>query len=212
MAVLLVHGMGRTPRSMARLARMLQQEGHWVENFGYHAARESFDAIARRLTIELTQLAASSYAVVGHSLGGLLLRQAIAGLPADARRPLRLIMLGTPNHSPRLARRFERAWWYQRLNGDAGELLASPGRMEAIPPCTIPTTLIIGTRGLYGRWTPFGNEPNDGLVAKSEAQLDGIDECITVKAMHPAIMNHPRVREVVRGRCACVGVKLAQTV
>ena len=109
MRVLLVHGMGRTPLSMGRLARLLRRQGHQVQRVGYVAALESFSRIRRRVRRRLDALAqgGEAYAVIGHSLGGLALRAALQNVdPA----PRCLIMLGTPNQSPRLARRLHRRW------------------------------------------------------------------------------------------------------
>jgi pimeloyl-ACP methyl ester carboxylesterase len=195
--VLLVHGMGRTPVSMVRLARALRRAGLATRQFAYATAWQSVDAIVGRLERRLTTLSGCDYVVVGHSLGGLLLRAAIAGLAPGALRPRHFIMLGTPNRSPRLARRFQRAWWYRLLNGDAGELLASELRLARIPTPTVPCTVIAGTRGINGRWSPFGDEPNDGLVAVSETRLDGAEEWISVPARHPFIMNDPGVRQLI---------------
>jgi pimeloyl-ACP methyl ester carboxylesterase len=202
MTVLLVHGMGRTPLSMWRLARFLRRAGLGTELFAYATAWQRVDQIVGRLQERLTILARGEYVVVGHSLGGLLLRAAVAGLPPQIRPPQRMIMLGTPNHSPRLARRFEHAWWYRLMNGDAGDFLARAERLAGIPAVAVPCTVIAGTRGINGRWSPFGHEPNDGLVAVSETQLDGADEVITVDARHPFIMNDRRVRELVRHYCS----------
>ena len=111
--VLLVHGMGRTPLSMWRLARTLRRAGLATEGFGYVAAWQPVSAIVDRLRARLEAMADGDYVVIGHSLGGLLLRAAVATLPRGVPRPQRIIMLATPNHSPRLARRFEHAWWYR---------------------------------------------------------------------------------------------------
>ena len=202
MTVLLVHGMGRTPVSMWRLSRSLRRAGLRTEMFAYATAWQRVDQIVRRLQERLTRLARDEYVVIGHSLGGLLLRAAIAGLPHDIRAPRRIVMLGTPNRSPRLARRFEHAWWYRLMNGDAGDLLAREDRLASIPATTVPCTIIAGTRGISGRWSPFGNEANDGLVAVSETDLDGAEELITVPARHPFIMNDRRVRELIRSYCS----------
>ena len=202
MTVLLVHGMGRTPLSMWRLSRTLRRAGLRTEMFAYATAWQRVDQIVRRLQQRLVALSRDEYTVVGHSLGGLLLRAAVAGLPPHVRAPRRIIMLGTPNHSPRLARRFERAWWYRLMNGDAGDLLAHEERLAGIPSATVPCTVIAGTRGINGRWSPFGNEANDGLVAVSETELDGAEESVTVPARHPFIMNDRRAREIIRSYCS----------
>jgi alpha-beta hydrolase superfamily lysophospholipase len=119
MRLLLVHGMGRTPLSLARLARFLRRDGHQIERVGYVAALESFSRIRRRVRHRLEALArrGEPYAVIGHSLGGLTLRSALGNL---APAPVCLVMLATPNQSPRLARRLQRFWPYRLLTGESG--------------------------------------------------------------------------------------------
>jgi pimeloyl-ACP methyl ester carboxylesterase len=199
--VLLVHGMGRSPLSMWRLARALHASGCVTETFGYVAAWQSIDAMVARLQERLTQMADGDYVVIGHSLGAILLRAALASLPAGVRRPRRLIMLGPPNHSPRLARRFEHALWYRAINGDAGKLLADETRLARIAPVDVPSTVIAGTRGLGGRWSPFHGDANDGIVAVSETELSSAAEWITLPVAHPFLPANRRVIALVLERC-----------
>jgi hypothetical protein len=159
------------------------------------------DSIVDRLRVRIEEMADGDYVVIGHSLGGLLLRAAVAALSPGVRRPQRIIMLATPNHSPRLARRFERAWWYRMLNGDSGALLADESRVATIPGVDVPCTIVAGTRGINGRWSPFGSEENDGIVAVSETEMAGADEWISLPLRHPFIMNDTRVRRLVEERC-----------
>ena len=147
-------------------------------------------------------MADGDYIVIGHSLGGILLRSAVATLLPGVRRPRRIIMLATPNHSPRLARRFGNMLWYRAINGDVGQWLTDELRFAEIPALDVPCTVIAGTRGLTGRWSPFGEEANDGLVAVSETVLNAADELITLPVTHAFIMNDARVREIVMERCS----------
>ena len=201
MKILLVHGMGRTPISMWRLARALRQAGCATELFGYLAARQSVEEIVDKLRSRLTAMADGEYIVIGHSLGGVLLRSAVATLPPGVRRPRRIIMLATPNHSPRLARRFGNMLWYRKINGDAGQWLTDEMHFQEIPPIGVPCTVIAGTRGLNGRWSPFGDEANDGLVAVAETELSADHELITLPVTHAFIMNDATVRALVKVRC-----------
>ena len=104
--VLLVHGMARTPLSLRRLAHELSRAGYAVHLTGYVAAFEAFDRMVARVYDRLFQLAKGDqpYVAVGHSLGGLLLRVALARTPPLPRLPRHLIMLGPPNQSPRVIR------------------------------------------------------------------------------------------------------------
>jgi hypothetical protein len=158
--LLLVHGMGRTPLSLARLARCLRRDGHRVERLGYVAALESFERIRRRVHRRLEHLArlGEPYAVIGHSLGGLALRASLPGLVPP---PRHLVMLATPNRPPRLAIRLRRFWPYRLWCGESGQLLAQPAFFARLPVPSVPYTIIAGCAGPLGRGGPFGRDPND---------------------------------------------------
>ncbi len=207
MHVLLVHGMGRTPLSMGRLARDLRRAGHQVHQFGYSATIETMSTIAGRLRDRLEALGADGRATVaiGHSLGGVLVRMALSLEPKLERPPRHLIMLGPPNRSPRLARRLRRFWPYRWVNGDAGQRLADPAFLDALPRPSVPYTIIAGVGGRRDRWSAFGGEPNDGLVARDETQCHPADMVIEVPARHTFIMNHPEVRKVIHHVLATSG-------
>ena len=197
--LLVVHGMARTSLSLAPLARHLRKDGHRVTLTGYVAALEHFDAVCRRVRSQLEDLAAETepYAAIGHSLGGLILRIALGGAPLGP-APRRLIMLGTPNQPPRLAQRFRHLWPYRIVSGQAGRLLADPQFFATLPPIPVPYTIIAGTAGSRGRWSLFGDDPNDGTVAVAETLVVPGDHPILVPARHTFMMNHPDVRRAVR--------------
>jgi pimeloyl-ACP methyl ester carboxylesterase len=199
MRVLLVHGLGRTPASLWGLSRALREAGHEPGFVGYVAAVERFEVIRSRVRRRLLAAAASGppYAAIGHSLGGLLVRAALADWPDALPLPSRLIMLGTPNQSPRLARRLQRFWPYRLAMGEAGQLLARPAFFAELPELRVPGTLVAGVRGVGGRWSPFGEEPNDGIVALSETRPSEGVPVVEVPAAHAFLMNHPAVRRLV---------------
>jgi thioesterase domain-containing protein len=198
-AVVLVHGMGRTPLSMLWLAWRLRRAGLRTHLFGYSATFESFARIAGRLA-RLMELGRRPYIGVGHSLGGLLLRVAASQLTPPKLKPMHLLMLGTPNRSPRLARALRHWRSFRALNGDCGQLLSDPPRMDALPPLEMPATVVAGTSGWNGRWSPFADEPNDGVVAVSEAELNGAS-LIQLPLRHTFLMNSKRVAHIALG-CA----------
>ncbi len=196
MRLLLVHGMGRTPLSLARLARFLRRDGHQVERLGYVAAIEPFEHIRARVRRRLERLASSGvpYAVIGHSLGGLALRAALTDL---APAPVHFVMLATPNQVPRLARRLRRFWPYRLLCGESGQLLASPEFFSRLPPPPVPYTIIAGSKGPRGRRSPFGQEVNDWVVATEETKVTSEDRPTILPVGHTFMMNDRRVHAAI---------------
>ena len=189
---ILVHGLGRTPLSMLLLAARLRQRGIHCETFGYFAGGATFDGIAERLKARLSKQP-EGYLAVGHSLGGLLLRRAIAqGAPP----PGHLFLLGTPNGASRLARQLKSKVLFKALAGDSGQLLADPGRVEALGGLDVPTTVVAGTAGPRLAKGPFGAEPNDGIVTLSEARLAGA-ELRTLPLLHTFLMNSAQVADLI---------------
>jgi pimeloyl-ACP methyl ester carboxylesterase len=100
MRVLLIHGLARTLLSLFGLARDLRRAGHRPQLVGYVGAVESYRAIVSRARSRLQAAARNGepYAAIGHSLGGLILRAALADWPAELPAPRCVVMLGTPSH------------------------------------------------------------------------------------------------------------------
>jgi pimeloyl-ACP methyl ester carboxylesterase len=185
MQVLYVHGMGRSPISGLPMRIRLGQHGFDFDSFHYLVSVESFASARDRLLTKLKQVARSGeYVVVGHSLGGVLLRAALSQLPSNVVKPACLFLLGSPTSPSRLAKLLGKRLLYRLLTGDCGQLLGSEERMARIPAAGIPTVAIVGNRGLHGRWTPFGEEENDGIVAASESRADWAQEVIKVPVIH----------------------------
>lgn len=149
MRVLFVHGMGRSPLSGWPMLRHLRREGLSTSTFGYVVSVEDFPQIRDRLVARISALAAQGdYVLVGHSLGGVLLRAALNVLPGAVAAPRHLFLLGSPVKAARLAGRLQGNPIYRRITGDCGQLLASNDRMDHIGPVAIVTTSIVGTRGI----------------------------------------------------------------
>jgi pimeloyl-ACP methyl ester carboxylesterase len=195
--VLLVHGLGRTPGSMFPLAAALRKGRHRVHYFGYSTTLETWDRIVGRLVAKLRTLALP-VGLVGHSLGGLLLRAAIAKLPEL--KVHHFVMLGTPNRSPRLASYFWKWVPFRMFTQTSGRMLAHPVEYDSLPIPDCPTTIFAGTAGPRGRLSPFGNEPNDGLVAVSETVLEGHPPPIELPVLHTWMMNDRRIHAAIVDR------------
>lgn len=192
-SALLIHGLGRTPVSMFPVADPVRRAGYRPLFFGYSAAVEPMPRIIRRLERVLTDRRPEF--LVAHSLGGILLRFALAELPPQTIR--HLVMLGVPNQPPRLARYFWRWLPFRMFSGSCGRFLATAAEYARLPPVPYPTTVIAGTAGPRGWFSPFGDDPNDGIVSVSETKLDDAHQPLLVPALHTWMMSHPQVHAAV---------------
>lgn len=182
------------------MLRQFRRAGHRTETFGYRVRAESFRGIADRLAARLTALlAAEEVVLVGHSLGGVLLREALATLDGPA-RPLHLFLLGSPLHASRMAARLGKNPVFRAATTDCGQLLASPERMSAISAPAVPTTGIAGTRGVVGFSGAFAQEANDGVVSLSEVSAPWLTDQVLVPVVHTLLPASRRVAAIVLER------------
>lgn len=196
MNVLLIHGLARSPQSLRGLEWHLKQAGAVTEQFGYMAFAETYDRIVERLKIKLQALSQQGpYAIVAHSLGGLLTRSAL-GL-SDIAAPAHIVMLGTPNQPPRLAAHAWRFPPFQWISGQCGFNLTCSAFFAEMPGLHSPYTIVAGTLGPRGPLSPFGEEINDGIVALCETRLSTTDLIVQLPVMHTFMMNDRQVQTTV---------------
>ena len=198
MQILFVHGMGRSRLSGLPMLLHLKRQGFRVSAFGYSTARHSFAEITRRLDKRIRQIAdQGEYALVGHSLGGVMIRQVLGQLPADCRQPVHVFLIASPVRSARLARHFQRSPVFRALTRDCGHLLSDDIRMQQVPPLAAPATSIVGTTGPTGKLSPFGDQANDGVVAVSETRAQWLNDEIQLPQVHTLLPASRRVAEII---------------
>ena len=188
MNVLLLHGQGRTTLAMRLLGFRLHRLGHHVQYFRYYTRSETFEGIVNRFVqCANTVNAGQPYAIVGHSMGGLIAR---AGLPLlKDHPPVHLVLLASPNRQPKLASYIRNNFLYKYLTTDCGQRVLTSVFYQRLPLPNIPATVIAGSAGPRVKWLPFGFEPNDGALSVQDAFLGEGYELIQVPSIHTFIMN-----------------------
>jgi hypothetical protein len=187
MNAILIHGMARTPLSLFLLAQRLRREGFTVHLFGY-STLQSFATCTARLAARVRTLDSHEpFVLVGHSLGCVLIRAVLPQL--EPMRPVACFFLAPPSRVTKAARFFARNPLYRLLTRDSGQLLANEKFMGSLPVPTVPVRTYAGTAGYKGRFSPFGQKDNDGILALSETLLAADDEVVRVHAIHTFIMN-----------------------
>ena len=194
MDVVLVHGMGRTPLSMLRLRRRLRRAGHRPILFGYSPTFETLQGATGRLVKRIERrVDTTRYALIGHSLGTVIIRTALGQL--ENRPPAACIFLAPPMRACKAAKFFSRFWPYQWLMGEMGQLLAQDAFMQGLPMPAVPPRIYAGVAGPRASWLPFGMEANDGILSLSEAIGSAAALTVQVPACHTFIMNSRQVRD-----------------
>jgi triacylglycerol lipase len=200
--VILLHGLGRTRRSMARLARALDRAGFRPQCWSYPSRAYALLPQIAAIRSRIEALAADGTPIhfVGHSLGAILLRGALAQ-PAGRFSDSRLVMIAPPNQGARLAARLlplpGSGWFFGPALVDLAEGSAA---LATLAPPGVSTGIIAGTRRFSpvnpGSWLSllYDDRPGDGTVALEETRLGPPAESVTVLAEHTFISSHPETR------------------
>ena len=130
--VVLAHGLGRTPVSMAPLRRALETEGYEVMSFRYSSYCCPIAEIGEELRRELAATVGPQHTrvhFVGHSLGNIVIRYV---LTRDTLPPRvgKVVMLAPPNQGAHAANRFAPlVGWLLRPVSELGSDSASTVRL-----------------------------------------------------------------------------------
>ncbi len=198
--VILVHGFGRRPASMAPLGRDLAAAGYRVVNVGY----DSWDApieLSKQLRDTIDACCydiAEQVHFVTHSLGGILVRKYLADHSPGHRG--RVVMLSPPNQGSEIVDRVAALPFLHALLGPtAGELGTDAESLpNRIGPATFELGIITGDRSLNPFYSWLIPGPDDGKVAVESAALEGAAGLLVVPYSHSFIMNRePVVAEVI---------------
>jgi pimeloyl-ACP methyl ester carboxylesterase len=186
-AVVLIHGLWFSGRIMFLLARRLRRRGFVVRAFCYPSVRADLRANAASLASFLDTLDAETVHLVGHSLGGILIRTLFHYHPEQ--KPGRLVTLGTPHGGCRVAQHLNRHGFWRRVMGrGVAQLLAGEPRQWA-PPAR-ETGAICGTRSFgLGRFLYRGlPRPNDGLLTVKESAFPAAREHLALPVSHTGML------------------------
>jgi pimeloyl-ACP methyl ester carboxylesterase len=184
--VVLLHGLGRTRRSLARMDRALTERGFSTLRVGYPSRSQSIDAHADYVATRLGRAPATAkLSFVTHSLGGLIVRKLCSYEAPWRKRMSRIVMLAPPNHGASLASTLDQGGVIRRILGPSYVQIAE-GFAETLPVPDVPFAIFAGD---------VPGVPGDGLLTVDETRLEGAAEHHLVPVIHTFIMNHPAVIE-----------------
>ncbi len=193
--IVLLHGLARSWRSMAKLRKHLESLGYPTWARTYPSRRMPLSELAATVAAWIEgEVGPGPIIGVTHSLGGILARHMAAALPWRG-----LVMLAPPNTGSTVARSLSGYGLFQWFYGPAGREVVADERWPSPPG---PFAVVAGTRSLAVdspitwatqmlRLFPAG-EPNDGVLMVQETRHSEMVDFQTVDVSHTWIMNHPR--------------------
>jgi pimeloyl-ACP methyl ester carboxylesterase len=182
--VVLVHGLWMRGFTLAPLRRRLEREGFSVEIFDYasvfHTPIVSIEKLLRRAKLSKSK----KVHFVGHSLGGLMVLQALQKEPELASG--RVVCLGSPLRGSAVARGLGKLPGGSFVVGKSLDILSagldrwagkqSVGAIAGLLPYGVG--LAVGALA----------SPHDGTVSVAETQLEGLADHCVVAATHTGLL------------------------
>lgn len=188
-AVVLIHGIGRSSKSFSSMAKQLELDGYTVVGFDYPSTRVPIPECAEYLHKVLQSLEGiESIDVVGHSMGGLVLR----GFTMDHTEPRlrRAVMLGVPNKGAEMADFLKSNPLFKMILGPAGQQLATDGEglIGKMPPPACEFGILAGGRSATKGYNPLLPGDNDATVTVASTRLPGAADFILLPVIHSFLM------------------------
>lgn len=194
--VFVLHGLGRTRPTMAKLDRNLQAMGWQTVNFGYASTRGSLSAFAEALDdVARDYRDCPKVYFVGHSMGNLVVRSWLATKTSDHPAVGRVAMLAPPNQGSILARRLSILPGLRLGLGPAGGQIIDWQATAPLLATPADFAIIAGRFGLLGN--PLLGDVGDFVVTVDECRLDGCADFAEVNSSHMFIMDSDEVAEMV---------------
>lgn len=188
-SVILVPGLGLGGAEMFFLARRLQRRGYQVTMFRHCPWCGTLTDKAKALQQLVTSMDSPVVHLIGHSMGGLIILQALAGHSHLCTG--RVVLLGSPVNGSTAARRVQRVPLGKLF---LGKCMTTACRELPLPiPENRDVGSIAGRINLGIGWILWLPRPNDSVVAVRETQRPEMRDTSVLAASHLSMLLSSRV-------------------
>lgn len=197
--VVLLHGLGRTNRSMKSLKNYLSNKGFKVLNIDYPSRQYPIEELVKHVAEQIKPdkdniEKADKVHFVTHSMGGIITRLYLKKSPP--KNLGRVVMISPPNQGSELVDTLKNNILFQWITGPAGQQLGTES--SSIPNQLGAVDFELGV--ITGNWTfnPLYSllipGEDDGKVSVKRAKVEGMSDFLVVPHSHTFIMNSREVK------------------
>ena len=194
--VILLHGLGRTFRSMVYLEKRLAKSGYTPCNISYPSLKYSVEELALDFVLPDIRACASENTplhFITHSMGGIIVRYlASSNVKINIGR---VVMLAPPNGGSEFSDIFKKNTFLNNLASPAAkELSTLPNRLpRSLGPASFELGIIAGDR----KDNPLASKiivgKSDGRVSIENTKLTGMADFLLLPVTHSFMMKNERV-------------------
>jgi len=198
--VVLLHGLGRSSRHMAKLARHLEAQGYTVYNLDYPSRHYAVERLCEYIHEKLAHQIPPDKKVhfIGYSLGGLLVRLFLSNPNYRPKNLGRVVQLAPPNRGTDLADFWQHSWLYKKFAGPAGQQIITDQSNIAhlLSPIDYELGIIAGISTIDPISSLIIKGKNDGKISVENTKVAGMKEHVVVKVAHTFFPKNKKVMEL----------------
>lgn len=196
--IILVHGLGRTAKSMDSLKVRLEKVGYRVIAESYPSTKKSIQEHAEWLQAIIDKASLDhpgQIHIVTHSLGGIITRYLFS--TSKPKSLGRVVMLSPPNSGSEIVDFFEDSKLFQHFTGPSGKVLGTDDQSipNSLGPVDFEVGIITGDATLNPLYSLLIPGEDDGKVSVERAKVQGMRDFLVVHKSHTFIMDSPEIAE-----------------
>jgi len=196
-SVVLLHGLGRSSRSLNKLASRLSSQGYSVVNLEYPTLEQPIAFLAEMvLHPELERLrhfSPEKIHFVTHSMGGIVVRYYLQHHPLENLGYV--VMLSPPNQGSEIVDHMKSIPLIKKLLGPAARELGTDG--DSLPLKLGRPGFKFGVIAGEKSHNPLNSliieGPDDGTVSVASARIAGMDDFLVLPYSHRSILKSDKV-------------------